>query len=241
MPADESLGAYQFGRYMVTKEFTEASERTDDRVATKPYTRYVMTRQPSEVEREGLGDRNAPAFEASTMDITHHPAIEPLPPRDPAKVPRASWLGVAGGGATYSEGYKAKRLPTDEVDYLTVEKASRVMVPTMLGLGQRQAKANTGKDLRASPSLSEHSQRLVDKLKASGMVPEDHFSIPNEMNFLPAWPVNTPGGLEGHLSTLLSRIKRDDAQEFPIPATEVAAAKQEGRNMVRRTRPKRGT
>jgi hypothetical protein len=114
-------------------------------------------------------------------------------------------------------------------------------MPTMLGLAQREAKASTGQDVQASSSLSTHSQRIVDKLKTAGMVPEGHESTPNQLTFTTAWPLSTPGGLEGHLSTLIARRKREGGGgEEPIPATEVAAAKETGRDIVRRARPKRG-
>jgi hypothetical protein len=246
MAADESLGAYQFGRYLFTKEREEAHPRRYEEGDYPPQTRYTMARQPNEVEREGHGADYAPAFDAGTMDVLHHPAAEPLPVNRvvgnaAGMAAHAERQQTQRANTSYSQSFKEKHLPRDEVDFLTVEKASRLMVPTMLGLGQRAARANTGQDLQASTSLSPHSQRLVDRLKKAGMVPEEHFSIPNEMTFTPAWPMSTPGGIEGHFSTLMSRRKREGGGEEPIPATEVAAGKEEGRNRVRRMRPKRSS
>ena len=249
MSAQGSLGRYQFGKYLFTEEHEAEDnwyDENDEPVPGTSTTRYGMFRGPNERERGLYGDDWASAYDVGKMEITHTPPVEELPKRrvvgnaaakqERLENPRA--IGAEGTGrVVHSRGFHERYSPTDTVDFLLVDRGSRTMVPTMLGMAQRAARENTGRDLQASTSLSSHSQKLVDKLKGAGLVPQSHEHSANRLTFLPPMPVGTPGGLEGFFSKLMRDRAIDPDLPEPIPVPEVEAGRQEGREIVRRARP----
>lgn len=258
MSAQGSLSNYQLGKYLFTKEHIEEGGLWGD----TPQTSYKMYRSPSEGE-EAEEPGWAPARDVGTLTVSHRP-----PDMIPSNLLRRRVGNVAGraemrrpgvfehmaqGGEMPTPGsdieakrvvtgqsWKQRHAPSHEVELLTVAKESRTMVPTLLALGQRAAKETTGQALRASTDLSRHSQRLVDRLKESGMVPSSHETEHrNQISFGPALPVGPPGGLEGLYSAMRGARQRWPKQpmEEPIPAVDVERARQEGREMVRAMRP----
>ena len=251
MSAQEALSKYQLGKYLFTKErIPEGGLFSGD----DPQTSYKMYREPSEGEWAEEPDY-AQASDVGTLTVAHHPRQE-IPPqvtrhvvRNAAAKAEARQPGVldsklAGaegcGRIVASKGWHERYSPTDIVHLMTVAKESRTMVPTMLALGQRAAKETTGRDLQPSEDLSVHSQRLVDRFKEAGVVPESHSSVRNRIDFLPPIPTGVPGGLEGYLSRIQQHKQRYGQMvdmEEPIPLPDVERAKAEGREIVRRARP----
>ncbi len=264
MPAQESLSNYQLGKYLFTKEHIDA----DGNFGIAPQTQYKMYRDPSAEEWAEEPDY-APARDVGTLTVSHLPPEELAPQltrrvttnrpgmRRRPEVFQQKLRGAEGPGRIVaSQAWHERYSPKDVVHLLTVGERSKAMTPTLLALGQRQAKETTGQALQASTDLSAHSQRLVDRFKEAGLVSASHETEHrNQITFLPELPVGPAGGLEGFFSTvqgLHERKRRILANrqrmgyshdtmpevETPIPLADVQRAKAEGREMIRSLRPR---
>ncbi len=239
MSAQGSLSHHQLGNYLFTKEHIEGGGLWDDDEAQTSYKMYRNPNAEEEAEEPGW----APARDVGTLVVSHYPPEKPLPNRwDVSTRQERVPTPEEEHEETKFKGWNDRFARRDEVHLWTVAKTSRVMAPTLLALGQRQAKESTGRDLLPSDDLSVHSQRVVDRFKEAGKVSEAHETANrNNITFLPPLPVSPPGGLEGLHSAMTAareRFKPSVAMEEPIPRTEVEAAKAEGREMIRSLRPR---
>jgi hypothetical protein len=254
MPAndDDHLGRYQFGKYLFTRAHEDEGSWWDEEDQPAPSTTtYGMYREPTENETTAHGGWAAPAYDVGAMEVWHHPPAIPLEERRivgnaTARAQRRAnppTYGAEGTGRfVASKSWHEAYSPTDVLAEMHVDKGSRAMTTTMIGMAENAARERTGQSLQPGTSLSAHSQRLVEQMKAAGLVSRSHEYSANQLTFRPAVPVGPRGGIEG----LFSDVQRGVEQGWkdiphPVPALEVERGRQTGREIIRKMRPgKRG-
>jgi hypothetical protein len=245
-----SLGRYQFGKYLFTRA-QEAEGSWWDEESDKPApstSTYGMYREPNELEASVYAQGYAPAMDVGSMEVWHHPPAVPLEERRivgnaAAKAERRvnpPTYGAEGTGRfVASKSWHELHSPTDVLAEMHVDKGSRAMTTTMIGMAENAARERTGQSLQPGSSLSPHSQRLVEQMKSAGLVSPSHEYSANQLTFRPAMPVGPMGGIEGLFSDVMHGVESGwEETPHPVPASEVEAGRQTGREIIRQMRPR---
>jgi len=255
-----SFSEAQFGKHMVTREkFNFAGGSYDPKVDTS-YTRYQAYAQPK--------DPMSGARHVGMLEVAHHPAISSNLYAGPVGETTQSSAMPQGWNAKWAEKHAVgmpqnpknwaintndipgqiplfkhrSTKPFDAVDTMIMSHEGRHMASTLLGVAG-DASIAQGRHLQASTSLSSHSQRMVNKLKDVGAVPQSHSAHANSLDFTPSMEMPQRGGLEGLHSSLTHEAKSypataGDTAEEPIAASVARKGQRGVRNVLRAGKPR---
>lgn len=115
---------------------------------------------------------------------------------------------------------------SNEVHILETTRADRAMAPTMLGIAELESIRDTGKGLTPSTDLSDHSNRMVNKLAERGAV-KDWYGreYENDMDFMTYTHSISPEAFDRHWA------------KSQVPDANVRAGKSIVRNILRGKKP----
>ena len=264
------MNKHQFGNYMLTEEDFNFEGGGFDPKVHNSWTRYRMHKEPGNPWGGAKETGVLEVMHQPAMSSTRYagPVGEPTTATGPDVKPEHNqgwnkrWAERTAVGQSSNRKNQFTNVnevegqiplflhrsthASDKVDTLIMSREGRVMAPTMLGVAANRATAATGRDLQAPTNLSQHSDRMVGKLKAAGAVPAEHRRSGdfNNLNFVPARDRSIKGGLEGLHSHLTHWAERTEnvpgaTAEVPVAASEVKRGQRTSRNVLRagRSRP----